>query len=290
MPLNMIVLAKQVPDTANITCEAMKPDGTVNRGALPAIFNPEDLNALEMALQIRDEHGGHISVISMGPPAAADLLRDALFRGADKVILLTHRLFAGADTLATSYALARAVQSLGLPDIVLCGRQAIDGDTAQVGPQIAEKLGIPQVTYVDRVVELGERTVLVSRSTDRGSCRIRAPLPVLLTVVSTANNPRPPSVRRMMVFKRARTKTELMSSTQDYEEAGPLEASGLLIEEWGVDTIGADPNRCGMAGSPTKVKKVESVVISPREVKRIEPTQSGIAALVEELISEHILG
>jgi electron transfer flavoprotein beta subunit len=140
------------------------------------------------------------------------------------------------------------------------------------------------------VVELGERTVLVSRSTDRGSCRIRAPLPVLLTVVSTANNPRPPSVRRMMVFKRARTKTELMSSTQDYEEAGPLEASGLLIEEWGVDTIGADPNRCGMAGSPTKVKKVESVVISPREVKRIEPTQSGIAALVEELISEHILG
>jgi len=290
MPLNMIVLAKQVPDTANTTCEAMKPDGTVNRGALPAIFNPEDLNALEMALQIRDEHGGHITVISMGPPAAADLLRDALFRGADKVILLTHRLFAGADTLATSYALARAVQTLGIPDMVLCGRQAIDGDTAQVGPQIAEKLGIPQVTYVDRVVELGERTVLVSRSTDRGSCRIRAPLPVLLTVVSTANNPRPPSVRRMMVFKRARTKTELMSSTQDYVEAGPLETSGLLIEEWGVDTIGADPNRCGMAGSPTKVKKIESVVISPREVKRIEPTQSGIAALVEELISEHILG
>ena len=290
MAYHSIVCVKQVPDTANITAEAMKDDGTVNRAALPAIFNPEDLNALEMALQIRDEHGGHITVISMGPPAAADLLRDALFRGADKVILLTHRLFAGADTLATSYALARAVQSLGLPDIVLCGRQAIDGDTAQVGPQIAEKLGIPQVTYVDRVVELGERTVLVSRSTDRGSCRIRAPLPVLLTVVSTANNPRPPSVRRMMVFKRARTKTELMSSTQDYEEAGPLEASGLLIEEWGVDTIGADPNRCGMAGSPTKVKKVESVVISPREVKRIEPTQSGIAALVEELISEHILG
>lgn len=289
MPFRMIVLAKQVPDTANITGEAMKPDGTVNRGALPAIFNPEDLNALEMALEIRDTHGGHITVVSMGPPAAAELLRDALYRGADRVLLLTHRLFAGADTLATSYALARAVATLGIPDIVLCGRQAIDGDTAQVGPQIAEKLGLPQVTYVDRVVELADQSITVSRSTDRGTYLIRSPLPVLLTVLSTANNPRPPSVRRIMIYKKSRTRTELMGATQDYAETAALERSGLLIEEWGVNAIGADPARCGMAGSPTKVKKVESVVISPRDVKKVEPTQRGVASLVEELVAEHIL-
>ncbi|MCU0611977.1 MAG: electron transfer flavoprotein subunit beta/FixA family protein [Candidatus Eisenbacteria bacterium] len=289
MSLRIVVLAKQVPDTANITGEAMKPDGTVNRGALPAIFNPEDLNALEMALCLRDQHGGHITVVSMGPPGAAELLRDALYRGADRVILLTHRLFAGADTLATSYALARAVATLGTPDIVLCGRQAIDGDTAQVGPQIAEKLGIPQVTYVDRVVELGEGTIVVSRTTDRGTRIVRSTLPVLLTIVSTANRPRPPSVRRIMTYKKARTQTELMASTEDYLETSALGDKGLLIEEWGVDMIGAEPNRCGMAGSPTWVKRVASVVISPREVKRVEPTQAGISALVEELITEHVL-
>lgn len=289
MSLRIVVLAKQVPDTANITGEAMKPDGTVNRGALPAIFNPEDLNALEMALCLRDQHGGHITVVSMGPPGAAELLRDALYRGADRVILLTHRLFAGADTLATSYALARAVATLGTPDIVLCGRQAIDGDTAQVGPQIAEKLRIPQVTYVDRVVELGEGTIVVSRTTDRGTRIVRSTLPVLLTIVSTANRPRPPSVRRIMTYKKARTQTELMASTEDYLETSALGDKGLLIEEWGVDMIGAEPNRCGMAGSPTWVKRVASVVISPREVKRVEPTQTGISALVEELITEHVL-
>ncbi len=289
MAFRMIVLAKQVPDTANITGEAMKPDGTVNRGALPAIFNPEDLNALEMALQVRDRHGGHITVLSMGPPAAAELLREALYRGADRVILLTHRLFAGADTLATSYALARAIKTVGSFDLVFCGRQAIDGDTAQVGPQVAEKLGIPQVTYVERIESLDESHIEVIRATDRGTSLIRSPLPVLLTVVSTANTPRPPSVRRMMQYKKARTPTELIGSTQDYAETEPLERKGLLIEEWGVTTIGAEPNRCGIAGSPTKVKKVESVVISPRETKRIEPTSQGIASLIEELISEHIL-
>lgn len=289
MPFSMIVLAKQVPDTANIAGEAMKPDGTVNRGALPAIFNPEDLNALEMALAIRDRHGGLVTVMSMGPPAAAEVLRESLFRGADRVILLSHRLFAGADTLATSYALARAVTTAGIPDIILCGRQAIDGDTAQVGPQVAEKLGIPQATYVDDVVELQEGVIVISQATDRGVHILRMPLPALLTVVSTANNPRPPSARRVMAFKKAQTRTELMGSTQDYVDISRLEGQGLLIEEWGVDIIGAEPARCGIGGSPTKVKKIASVVISPREVKRIEPTQQGITSLVDELIAEHIL-
>jgi hypothetical protein len=148
-PIHSAVLVKQVPDTHNITGEVMTKDGTMNRGALPAIFNPEDLNALEMALEIKERTGGTVTVITMGPPKAANILRDCLFRGADRVILLTDRKFAGADTLATSYVLQCAVQKAGPFDLVLCGRQAIDGDTAQVGPQTAEKLGIPQITYAE---------------------------------------------------------------------------------------------------------------------------------------------
>ena len=153
MGYNCVVLIKQVPDTKRITGEVMNDDGTVNRSALPAIFNPEDLNALELALQIKDQFGGHITVITMGLPAASAILREALFRGADEAILITDRRCAASDTLATSYILSRAVKKLDY-DIVLCGRQAIDGDTAQVGPQLAEKLGITQITYVEELTEL----------------------------------------------------------------------------------------------------------------------------------------
>ncbi len=152
--LRIVVLVKQVPDTANVTGEAMKEDGTINRSALPAVFNPEDLNALEEALKLKDRHDARVTVLTMGPPAAVQVLRESLYRGADEVILLTDKAFAGADTLATSYALSLAVQKLGGADLVLCGRQAIDGDTAQVGPQTAEKLGYPQITCVSRVDEL----------------------------------------------------------------------------------------------------------------------------------------
>jgi electron transfer flavoprotein beta subunit len=151
---NSIVLVKQVPDTKNITGEVMKGDGTMNRSALPAVFNPEDLNALEMALQVREQYGGRVTVLTMGPPQAAEVLREALYRGADQVILLSDRRFAGADTLATSYTLTCAIRKLGNYDLIFCGRQAIDGDTAQVGPQTAEKLGIPQITYAETVVNL----------------------------------------------------------------------------------------------------------------------------------------
>ena len=149
MPYDSIVCVKQVPDTANITAEAMKEDGTVNRAALPTIFNPEDLHALETALELRDRFGGTVTVVTMGPPKAADVLRDCLYRGADRVILLTDRRAAASDTLATSYILSQAIRTIGRYDFVFCGRQAIDGDTAQVGPQCAEKLGIPQVTYLE---------------------------------------------------------------------------------------------------------------------------------------------
>jgi electron transfer flavoprotein beta subunit len=155
-----------VPDTENLTGEAMKEDGTVNRTALPTIFNPEDLNALEMALQIRDAHGGRVTVITMGPPRAVDVMREALFRGADEVVLLTDRRFAAGDTLATSYTLACAIRKLPAPDLVLCGRQAIDGDTAQTGPQLAEKLALPQFTYVDEIRDITPASPAFSQAPD----------------------------------------------------------------------------------------------------------------------------
>ena len=150
MSLKIVVLAKQVPDTRNVGKDAMTAEGTVNRAALPAIFNPEDLNALEQALRLKEQNpGSTVGILTMGPPRAGEIIRQGLYRGADTGWLLTDRLFAGADTLATSYALATGIQKIGDVDIVIGGRQAIDGDTAQVGPQVAQKLGLNQVTYTE---------------------------------------------------------------------------------------------------------------------------------------------
>ena len=155
MTLKIVVLAKQVPDTRHVGKDAMTAEGTVNRAALPAIFNPDDLNALEQALRLKEQNpGSTVSILTMGPPRAGEIIRQGLFRGADDGFLLTDRLFAGADTLATSYALATAIKKIGGVDLVLGGRQAIDGDTAQVGPQVAEKLGMTQVTYAQEILIL----------------------------------------------------------------------------------------------------------------------------------------
>jgi electron transfer flavoprotein beta subunit len=272
MPYNLVVLAKQVPDTENITGEAMKEDGTVNRGALPAIYNPEDLRALELALQLRERYGGEVAVVSMGPPAAAEVLRDSLYRGADRVVLLSDIKFAGADTLATSVVLCEAVRKLGPFDVVLCGSQAIDGDTAQVGPQTADKLGVPQITYVESM-ELTDRTVKAHRAIPGGYELVHANGPA----------PRPPAAKRMMRFKKALTRDEAGDG------ADALEAGGLLLDRWGVDDLGIDPGRCGKKGSPTSVVKIESVVLAKTETKEIEPTDEGIHALLEDLRKEHIL-
>ena len=169
MSLKIVVLAKQVPDTRNVGKDAMKADGTINRAALPAIFNPEDLNALEQALRLKDAHpGSTVTVLTMGPGRAADIIREGLFRGADNGYLLTDRAFAGADTLATSYALATAIRKIGNCDIIIGGRQAIDGDTAQVGPQVAEKLGLTQITYAEEILEVGDGKIKVKRHIDGG--------------------------------------------------------------------------------------------------------------------------
>jgi electron transfer flavoprotein beta subunit len=301
---NSVVLVKQVPDTKNITGQAMLDDGTVNRAALPAVFNPEDLNALESALALRDRCGGTVTVMTMGPPSACEILRDSLSRGADRAILLTDRRAAASDTLATSYILSCAVRKLSDVHLVFCGRQAIDGDTAQVGPQLAEKLNFPQVTYVEEILDVSDSTLRMRRNLGDGYELVEAPVPLLITIVDTANTPRPPAARRMLKYKRARGKAELAKNASEKfgKDAADdidkfikvrteeLSAKGLLIEQWGLDEIEADLSWCGRSGSPTKVHRIQSVVLTGNEHKQIEPTPEAISQMVHELIEDHTIG
>jgi len=295
MGYNIVVLVKQVPDTKRITGEAMRDDGTVNRSALPAVFNPEDLHALETALELRERYGGRVTVVTMGPPQACEVLRDSLERGADAVVLLTDRRAAASDTLATSYILSFAVRKLDAEqpvDLVVCGRQAIDGDTAQVPPQTAEKLGWPQVTYVEEVEAVEGRTIRARRNTGAGMERVECPLPCLLTVTDQAPHPRPASAKRIMAVKKARSRAELAQEAPGEVEgrAEALKARGLLIAQWTLDDIGADLAWCGRDGSPTKVKRIQSVVLKGSGFKKVEPTEDAIATMVHELIEEHTIG
>ena len=290
MAYNMVVLVKQVPDTHNITGDAMKEDGTVNRAALPAIFNPEDLNALEEAIKIKEQYGGKITVVTMGPPNAAQVLRASLFRGADDVLLITDRKFAGADTLATSYALSLAIKTVKDLDIVLGGTQAIDGDTAQVGPQTAEKLGINQITFVDKIIELKSKNITVERSIEGGYEEVKSKLPVLITITPEANTPRPPAVKKVLKYKKAKTELEMINADEDYIKSQQSPSSNLIIKTLSHEEIGADPEQCGLSGSPTKVKTIESVVLEARDYKQIENSESGLNSLISELMKEHIIG
>lgn len=295
MAYNCVVLVKQVPDTKRITGQAMNDDGTVNRAALPAIFNPEDLNALELALQIKDQFGGTVTVMTMGLPAAADVLREGLYRGADQAILITDRRCAASDTLATSYILSCGVKKLN-PDIVLCGRQAIDGDTAQVGPQIAEKLNMAQITYVEDLVSLDGKSITVKRNLGNGWQEVKSKLPVLLTVLDTANEPRVAAARRLMKCKAAKCRMEIQAIAQEDDcidvdsTCEALEEKGLLIHQWDLDFLEADLNWCGRDGSPTKVHRIQSVVLAAKETKNIEASQAGIDSMIHELIVDHTIG
>lgn len=296
MPYKCVVLVKQVPDTANITGKAMKDDGTVNRAALPAIFNPEDLNALEMALQVKERHGGHVTVLTMGPPRAAEVLREALYRGADRVILLTDRKTAGSDTLATSYALKCAVERIGGYDLVFCGRQAIDGDTAQVGPQVAEKLAVPQITYAETIESLQNGEIVVQRALPLGTETVKCVLPCLLTVVGSANQPRPPSVRQMFACKLAASPLEYATLLERWPEFETEEAldryldgRDLKITTWNAVDVGVDYSRVGLSGSPTKVLKVDFVVLESSNSKDVEASDEAISELMQELVEEYVL-
>ncbi len=297
MSYHSIVLVKQVPDTRNVTGEVMSAKGTMNRGALPAIFNPEDLNALEMALEVKERYGGSVTVLTMGPPKAAEILRESLYRGADRVILLTDRKFAGADTQATSYTLKCAIDKIGQFDLIFAGRQAIDGDTAQVGPQVAEKLNLPQITYADQVVEIGADGIIVQRAFDLGTELVKCTLPCLLTVVGSANRPRPASARKRIEYKLAAIPAEfpaLLEKWPEFETEAALEeylaSRDLQITVWTTADLDVAEAQLGLGGSPTQVHKVNYVVLEAMESKAIEPTAAGIQALIDELVKEYVVG
>lgn len=282
---HILVLAKQVPDTRNVGKDAMKSDGTVNRAALPAIFNPEDLNALEQALRVKElsKTPVRVTLLTMGPPRATEILREGLYRGADGGVLLTDRAFAGADTLATSYALACAAKRLN-PSLIIGGRQAIDGDTAQVGPQVAQKLGWPQITYVEELLGLTEQGLLTARRRlERGVEEVQVKLPVLVTVTGSAAPCRPRHAKRVMQWKRATT-----PSYQQEDQPGQYLTPALV--EWNAESLNADLNSLGLAGSPTKVKGIESVVFQVKESKRFEGDRQGVDSLVQLLLQSHTIG
>lgn len=289
MSFKIVVLAKQVPDTRNVGKDAMKADGTVNRGALPAIFNPEDLNALEMALHIKDTLPDvEVIILTMGPSRAAEIIRESIYRGADRGYLLTDRKFAGSDTLATSYAISMAVRKIN-PDLIFGGRQAIDGDTAQVGPQVAEKLNFPQITYAEEVVEVSKKEITIKRRLEGGVEVVKSSFPVVVTVHSSAPECRARHAKRLMQYKHARTVTELQEETRDYTELY-TQRPYLQLEEWSVDTIKADPEMLGLSGSPTKVKKIDNVVLQQKDSVVLTENDKDVELLMVDLISTHIIG
>ena len=290
MSLRIIVLAKQVPDTRNVGKDAMKADGTVNRAALPAIFNPEDLNALEQALRLKDAYPGTtITLLTMGPGRAAEIIREGLYRGADGGYLLTDRAFAGADTLATSYALSMAVRKINEYDLILCGRQAIDGDTAQVGPQVAEKLGLSQITYAEEIQKVENGKVTVKRRLERGVEVVEGQLPIVITVNGTAPDCRPRNAKFLQKYKQAKTVTEKQELNDDYTGLFDMRPY-LNLTEWSVADVKADVKACGLSGSPTKVKKIENVVFQAKESKTLSTSDTEIEELMIELIANHTIG
>lgn len=265
--MKIVVLAKQVPDTRNVGKDAMTAEGTVNRQALPSIFNPEDLNALEMALQVKDKYPeAEVTVLTMGLPSATDIIKDAMYRGADDGVLLTDRKIGGSDTLATSYAISQAIKKIGKVDMVFCGRQAIDGDTAQVGPQTAEKLDMPQITYAEKIEDLNEKNITIKRRLERGVEVVRCEFPVLITVHSSAEKCRFYNAKRLLKYKNTEVK---MFSAED---------------------IQADENRIGLTGSPTKVKKIDNVVLAHKDNITLQGKDEEIDNLVKQLINTHIIG
>ena len=293
--MRIIVLAKQVPDTRNVGKDAMKADGTINRAALPAIFNPEDLSALEQALRLKERYpGSTVTLLTMGPGRAAEIIREGLYRGADNGVLLTDRAFAGADTLATSYALAMAIRKIGDFDLIVGGRQAIDGDTAQVGPQVAEKLGLSQITYAEEIVGVTDGRITVRRKIPGGVETVEGPLPIVVTVNGSAAACRPRNARLVQKYKHALGAQEKAERTKGGEPLPYAELYDsrpyLNLVEWSVADVGGDVAQCGLSGSPTKVKTIENIVFQAKESRSLTDSDTDIEELMKELISNHTIG
>jgi len=256
--LRIIVCIKQVPDTAEVR---INPEtNTLIREGVPSIINPYDMHAIEAGLEIRDKMGGKVTVLTMGPPQAEDALREVISMGADEAVLLTDRAFAGSDTLVTSYTLAKAVKKLGA-DIIFCGKQAIDGDTAQVGPELAEFLNIPHIAYVRKIEDIKNSSIKVQRLMDDGYDIVESSLPVLLTVVKELNEPRLPSLKGKIAAKKAEIK-----------RMAPVD-------------IGANEEELGLKGSPTQVKKIFAPEARSGRMMLKGTTEEQVNALVKELRS-----
>ncbi len=293
MALKIIVLAKQVPDTRNVGPDAMTPEGTVNRAALPAVFNPDDLNALEQALRLKEQFpGSTVSVVTMGLPKSAEVIREALYRGADAGYVVTDRCLGGADTLATSYTIAQAIRKIGGFDIILGGRQAIDGDTAQVGPQVAEKLGLTQVTYAEEIINLDPeaKKVVIKRHIDGGVETVEAPLPLVVTVNGSAAPCRPRNAKRVMKYKNATAPAERNPEQAEAIAAANAAKPYLNITQWGAADIDADMKQVGKTGSPTNVKTVKNIVFKAKESKALTSSDADVEGLIVELLNDKIIG
>jgi electron transfer flavoprotein beta subunit len=254
--MNIIVCIKQVPDTAEVR---INPEtGTLIREGVPSIINPFDMHAIEAGLQIREKAGGNVTILTMGPPQAESALREAISMGANDAVLLSDKAFAGSDTWATSHILSNAISKLGA-DVIICGKQAIDGDTAQVGPEVAEFLNIPHISYVRRIDDINEKTIKVQRLMDEGYDVVESSLPVLLTVVKELNEPRLPSLKGKMAAKKAE------------------------IKKWGLADIGAEENDIGLKGSPTRVKNIFAPE-ARKDRKMLDGVpEDQVTALIEEL-------
>lgn len=259
--MNIVVCIKQVPDTTEIKINPAT--GTLIRDGVPSIMNPDDKGGLELALQLKDKHGATVTVITMGPPQADTILREAFAMGADRAILLTDRRFAGADTLATSHALAGALRTLK-PDLVIAGRQAIDGDTAQVGPQMAEHLDLPQISYVANA-ELKGSTLTVRKETEEGYQMLEVDTPCVLTVLASAYSPRYMTV------------------------AGIMDAYNREVEIWSADKIDVEETKLGLKGSPTKVfKSFTKGAKQPGELHELD-TDQAVELIIAKLKEKHII-
>ena len=271
MALKIVVLAKQVPDTRNVGKDAMTAEGTVNRAALPAIFNPEDLNALEQALRLKEQNpGSTVGILTMGPPRAGEIIRQGLYRGADTGWLL-------------------AIKKIGDVDIVIGGRQAIDGDTAQVGPQVAQKLGLNQVTYAEEVLSVKDGKATIKRVIDGGVETVEAPLPVVITVNGSAAPCRPQNAKLVMKYKRATCPMERPAEGTAYDYLYD-ERPELTLNQWSVADVDGDVQQCGLAGSPTKVKAIKNIVFQAKESKTLTASDADIEGMIKELLDEKIIG
>jgi electron transfer flavoprotein beta subunit len=228
-------------------------------------------------------------MLTMGPGRAADIIREGLYRGADNGYLLTDRAFAGADTLATSYALATAVRKIGEFDIIIGGRQAIDGDTAQVGPQVAEKLGLTQITYTEEILKVEDGRITVKRHIDGGIETVEAPLPIVITVNGSAAPCRPRNAKRLMKYKHAKTVTEKQQGDLDYTDLYD-KYDYLNLVEWSVNDVKGDVGQCGLSGSPTKVKTIQNIVFQAKESKTLGAGDRDVEDLIVELLANHTIG